>query len=118
MISSIDMLTPEAFEIARTLVEDVVRRDHGRPQLYEALVWATVKVPPDLHREFYIHVSTLLLNVLLNRIGELGLVAEGRATTGRQAIREIIRRLDMGDYQDDRELRLVPRLPFQQDYWF
>lgn len=51
-------------------------------------------VEPKKVREFYCHMSALCLNVILNRLTELGLGAEDTAYKARTIIHNIVKNID------------------------
>lgn len=86
------ILTFEHFTKAKAVVDKFIRSDESI-NVRSELIESSSEIPQGLKREFYHHLSSLFLNVLLNRIGELGPKAESRSIEARKEILSIIKSL-------------------------
>ena len=84
------MLTFEEFKQASAVVEKIVQDNFDTNTTKTVLKDATDKIVPEKQRDFYSHMSRLFLNVMLNRLNELGAKAKENAIRGRRNISELI----------------------------
>ena len=84
------MLTFEEFKQASAIVESIVQDEFDINTAKTVLEEATSKVATGKKRDFYGHMSRLFLNVMLNRLNELGEKAKANAIIARQMITELI----------------------------
>lgn len=84
------MLTFEEFKQASAVVEKIVQDNFDTNTTKTVLKDATDKIVPEKQRDFYSHMSRLFLNVMLNRLNELGAKAKENAINGRRNISELI----------------------------
>ena len=87
MIINFDQFTKAAEEVDRILKLPLV------PDLEQEIKKSGENVTSENKREFYRHMNSLFLNVLLNRLNELGETAETRAIEARKIIYNIIKSL-------------------------
>ncbi len=91
------MLTFEEFKQASATVEIIVQDDFDINNVKAVLEKATDDIAPEKKRDFYGHMSSLFLNVMLNRLNELGLKAKDNAIIGRKNISELIQTKKKGE---------------------
>ncbi len=84
------MLTFEEFKQASAVVEKIVQDNFDINTAKNVLEQATEEIAPEKQRNFYNHMSRLFLNVMLNRLNELGKKAKTNAIIARQMITELI----------------------------
>lgn len=76
------------YKIGSDEVERIIRLDN--PDLKLEIKNASLLVDKKYVRKFYLHMSSLFLNICLNRVNELGKDAEERALSCRDIIVELI----------------------------
>ena len=82
------LLTFDEFEKATEIVDEIITStDLDIEQKIKA---ETETIPDDKKREFLNHLNSLFLNVLLNRLDELGNEAKSKSTQARDVISKII----------------------------
>ena len=96
------MLTFKEFQQASATVEVIVQDDFNINNVKTELEEATNEVAAEKKRDFYGHMSRLFLNVMLNRMNELGEKAKTNAIIARQMITELIQ-----EQRKKRELKHV-----------
>jgi len=84
------LLKFEDFVKAAKAVEEILELPPGS-DLKQAIIEKGSKCDSSTQREFYRHMNSLFLNVLLNRLDELGEKAEARSLEARMIIAEILR---------------------------
>ncbi len=84
------MLTPDEFKQAKNTVEEIVKDDFDITTIKTVLEEATNEIIQEKQYDFYNHMSSLLLNVMLNRLNELGKNAKDNAIIGRQNITKLM----------------------------
>jgi hypothetical protein len=84
------ILNSDQFKKAADEVERIISLDNGINLKNELTQAAEGITDSRTRREFYRHMNTLFLNVLVNRLNEVGLVKEQRAIESRRIIVELI----------------------------
>jgi len=75
---------------AKDLVEKIIKKTPIN-EIKNILEKETMDITdPETKRSFYNHLSSLFLNVMLNRLEELGKDAKEKSTRARQVINELI----------------------------
>ena len=83
------MLKVDEFYKAEKLVDEIIE-ETPIDNIQSVLENATTSFSEKTRRMFYIHLSSLFLNVILNRLEELGREAETKATRAMQAITYLV----------------------------
>lgn len=86
------MLIFKEFQQASATVEKIVQDDFDMNTVKTVLEEATDEIAPEKQRDFYNHMSSLFLNVMMNRLNELGENAKQNAIIGRKNISELIQK--------------------------
>ncbi len=84
------MLTSDEFKQAKNTVEEIVKDEFDISTVKTVLKAATNEITPERQYDFYNHMSSLFLNVMLNRLNELGKNAKNNAIIGRQNITKLM----------------------------
>ena len=82
----------ENFSKARNTVEKIISKE-GVLDIRKELNDASNDVPNEMKREFYRHMNSLFLNVLVNRVEDLGKEAETKSIKAKKIILEIMNNL-------------------------
>lgn len=84
------MLDFEQFTKAAADVERIIRLA-GSPDLRNEILNSTVEITDErVRRDYYRYMNSLFLNILLNRLNELGIEVEQRALIARNILNELI----------------------------
>jgi hypothetical protein len=84
------MLDFEQFTKAAADVERIIRLA-GNPDLRNEIVNSTSEITDErMRRDYYRYMNSLFLNILLNRLNELGVEVEQRALIARRILNELI----------------------------
>jgi hypothetical protein len=80
------------FSVARDIVEQILK-DDNETTIRQKILDAEKNIQEDMKRDFYRHMSSLFLNVLLNRLDETSDSSERKSLESRKIIAEIIKTL-------------------------
>jgi len=86
-------LNLEQFRKAYDTVEEIVNKE-GDFEIKPILICAGKDIPKQSKKEFYLHMNSLFLNVLVNRLTFLDKNAEVKAIESKMIISQIIKDID------------------------